>query len=203
MYFWLGIARPRHVARAGRQRRADRMHARHEAAVGAEHLERRETHARHDAHAGRDIRAVGQLDADVRDRAAERAHRKRHDIHRASAHRAFEQRVDLAAHLGRRDPVVGRAGVGLALAADERAILDAGDVGRIRPGEIAVRALGGIEPPQHPRFDHRRAKPVVLLLRAVAPHDAVGAGAGRDVSYPGEELRMACLRRRSKRWGER
>ena len=43
-------------------------------AIGAEHVERRETHARHDAHAGHDIRTVGQLHPDVRDRAAERTH---------------------------------------------------------------------------------------------------------------------------------
>ena len=37
--------------------------------------------------------AVGQLDADLGDRRAERAHRERHHVHRAAAHAAGEQRL--------------------------------------------------------------------------------------------------------------
>ena len=84
---------------AGRERRADRMHAGHEVAVAAEHVVHRAAHARHDAHADHDVGAVGDLDADVRDRAADRPHRERHDVHRAAAHAAVEQVAQRRAHL--------------------------------------------------------------------------------------------------------
>ncbi len=128
MYLSLVVARPRHVGLARLERHADRVHARHELAVGAEHVERALAHAGHGPHARGDVRGVGELDADVRDGRAERAHRERDDVQRAAAHRAREERLQLGAHLGRVAPVVGRAGVVLALAADERAVLDPGDV---------------------------------------------------------------------------
>ena len=90
----------------------------------------------------RDVRGVGELDADVRDRRTERTHRERHDVERAAAHRAGVEAQHLGAHLGRVAPVVGRAGVVLALAADEGAVLDAGDVAGIAAGVEAVRPLG-------------------------------------------------------------
>src|SRR3989442_6269907 len=74
------VARPGCVldARAGldRERRADRVYARHELAVFAEPLEDCASHARHDAHAHRDVRRVGELDADVRDVRADGSHRE-------------------------------------------------------------------------------------------------------------------------------
>ena len=107
------VARPRDIELARHQRRADAVHARHEVAIVAEHLEHRAAHARHDAHVDRDVRRIGELDADVRDRRAERPHRERHHVHRAAAHAASEQRVvarlEQRAHLGGIDPVVGRA----------------------------------------------------------------------------------------------
>ncbi len=136
----LVVARPRHVGLSGLERHPDRVHARHELAVGAEHVERALAHAGHGAHARGDVRGVGELDADVRDRRAERAHRERHDVHRAAAHRAPVEAQQLGAHLGRVAPVVRRAGVDLALAADERAVLDPGDVAGVAAGVEAVRA---------------------------------------------------------------
>ena len=49
------------------QRHADRVQARHELAVVAEHLERASAHPRHDPHRHRDVGRVGDLDADVGD----------------------------------------------------------------------------------------------------------------------------------------
>ena len=51
----------------------------------------------------------------------------------------------ISAHLGRVAPVVGGAGVLFALAADERAVLDAGDVARVAVRPVAVRPLGLVE----------------------------------------------------------
>ena len=59
-------------------------------AVLAEHVEGGLAHAGHDPHRDRDVGGVGQLDADLGDRRAERAHRERDDVQRAAAHRAVE-----------------------------------------------------------------------------------------------------------------
>ena len=130
------------VGLAGLERHADRVHARDELAVGAEHVERALAHAGHDAHAHGDVRGVGELDADVRDRRAERAHRERHDVERAAAHRArVEARASRARiSAGSRQLLVGPASISL-LAADERAVLDAGDVAGVAARVEAVRAL--------------------------------------------------------------
>ena len=70
------------------ERHADRVDAGDELAVLAEDLERVGAHPGHDPHRGRDVGRVGELDADVRDRRAERAHREGHDVHRPAAHRS-------------------------------------------------------------------------------------------------------------------
>ena len=70
------------------QRRAHGVHAGHELAIGAQHSEHRFAHARHEFLVHRHIGAVGQLDADVGDVRAQRAHAERHHIHRAPAHAA-------------------------------------------------------------------------------------------------------------------
>ena len=187
----IAIAWPRRVARARREWRADRVHAGNERAVLVQHIEHGAAHSRHDPHARRDIGTVGQLNADVRDRTAERSHRKRHDVQRASAHRAVEQAAERPPHLVGRHPVVRRAGVVFALAANERAILDARDVARIRQREIAVRPLGRIQPDQRPLLDHLRAQPVVLGFAAVAPRDRFGLGERGELAHPAEQARMA------------
>src|SRR3712207_8465131 len=57
------------------------------------------------------------------------------------------------AHLGRRDPVVRRAGVLLALRADEGAALDPGDVARVRGRVEAVGPLVRVEPAERSLLD--------------------------------------------------
>ncbi|KAG0776524.1 hypothetical protein G6F22_012509 [Rhizopus arrhizus] len=105
------VARPGHVGFAGGQGLAHGMHARHEVAVGAQHVIDLLAHARHDAHVHGHVGAVGQFHADVGDVRTQGAHRERHDVQRAAAHGAVEQAVERVAHLGRVGPVVGRAGV--------------------------------------------------------------------------------------------
>ncbi len=178
------------------------MHARHERAIGAEHVVYRASHARHHAHAHRDVRAVGEFDADVRDRAAERAHGEGHHVERTPAHATFEEFVERLAHRRGGAPVVGRPRVVLALAAYERAVLDARDVGRIGARQIAVRTLRRIELLQHSAGDHLGAKPVVLGLRAVAPDDAFGLGYRGDVVHPGAQTVVTNVARRIDGCGE-
>ena len=64
--------------------------------------------------------------------------------------------------------LVGPASL-FAARADERAVLDAGDVARVGAGEEAVGPLLRIEPDERAGVDHLRGTGVVLLLRAVAP----------------------------------
>ena len=168
------VARPRHVGLAGLERGADGVHAGHELAVVAEHVERLLAHAGHDPHAHGDVGGVGELHADVGDRRAERAHRERHDVHRAALHRAGVEVGHLGAHLVGLAPVVVRAGVVLVGGADERAVLDAGDVAGVGVGPVAVRPLGLVERRERAAGDELGAQPVVLLGGAVAPVDVVG-----------------------------
>ena len=97
------VARPGDVLLALGERHADRVHAGDELAVVAEHLERAGAHAGHDPHRDRDVGGVGELDADVGDRRAERAHRERDHVHRAALHRALEElaRASRASRPGR------------------------------------------------------------------------------------------------------
>ena len=59
---------------------------------------------------GGDVGGVGQLDADVGDRRAERAHREGHDVHRAALHAALEEaaRASRASRPGRASCWSGR-----------------------------------------------------------------------------------------------
>jgi len=150
------------------------VHAGHEVAPGPEHVEDGLTHPGHDAHVHGDVRRVGELHTDVRDGRPERTHRERHDVHRPPPHRARVQLEQLGLHLGRRPPVVGGASVGLAHRADEGAILDPGDIARIRHGQKAVGALRVVEAGERAAVDQQRREAIPLLVRAVAPLDLVG-----------------------------
>ena len=77
-------------------------------------------------------------------------------------------------HLGRVAPVVGGAGVDLALGADERAVLDPGDVAGVGQGEEAVRPRRGVERAERAAVDEQLAESLVLVLGAVAPLDPIG-----------------------------
>ncbi|MEN9982894.1 MAG: hypothetical protein RI918_863, partial [Pseudomonadota bacterium] len=108
------------------------VHARHKITVCANDVVHRFTHAGHDFLVYRHVRAVGQLNADVRNRAAQRAHGERHDVHGAASHAAVEQRVQRGAHFFRSHPVVGRAGVFFFFRANVSAVFHAGDVAGAR-----------------------------------------------------------------------
>ena len=187
---------------AERKRRSHRVHAGNKCSGGAEHVEYIAAHARHDAHADDDVGAVGQLDADVRNGTAQRPHRERHDIERAPSHATFEQLAKRQTHRRGRDPVVGRPGIVLALTANERAIFDACDIGRIGPRQVTVRPLRGVELAQRTGRYHLRAQPIVFELRAVAPFDALRPRFRCNLAHPGEQLRMTHVGRCRNRGSE-
>ncbi len=179
------VAGPLHVGLARLQRRTDRVQAGHERPIRADDVIDGLAHAGHGAHIDHHIGGVGDLDADVRDGRAERPHAERDDIHGPATHGALEQAGERFLHLGRRFPVVGRAGVLLPVGADVGAVLDAGNVGGIGAGEVGIWALGRIELDEGAGLDHLCAKAVVLVLRAVTPDNLIGSGQGGHFGHPG------------------
>src|SRR5690606_15017050 len=72
--------------------------------------------------------------------------------------------------------------------ADERALLDAGDVVGVGGGPERVRFLLLVELHERARLDELRGQAVPLLVGAVAPDDAVRRGEVRDLTHPGQQL---------------
>jgi hypothetical protein len=204
--FLLLVARPCHVLLAGRDRRADGMDARHEGAILAQPLHDRAAHPGHDPHVHGDVRRVGDLYAHLRDGRTDGAHRERHYVHRASAHATVEQPAEGRAHLRRRHPVVRRAGVVLALAADERAVFHASHVAGVGAREVGAGTLLFIELDEAAGANEPFTQRVVLHLRPVAPHDALRLRqpgrfrdplAQRPMADPGRSVRL--VRRQGRR----
>ena len=173
------------------QRRPDRVQARHPRAALPQLIERAGAHAGHDPHAARDVGGVRELNADLGDRRAQRAHRERHHVHGAAAHAALEQLLELLAHLGRIGPVVRRAGLVLALGADERAVLDPRHIRRIAQRQIGVRALRVRQPLERARLDQHASQRVVLLGAAVAPVHVIRLGPARHLLHPFDQGSVA------------
>ena len=115
----------------------------HELVAARELVQRDLAHARHHPHVGDDVRAVGDLDADLAERRSRRPHHVGHDVHRPALHHAFEERAHAPARLVRRHPVVGRPGVFLAAAGDEGQVLGAGDVAADGCGGACSRGPAG------------------------------------------------------------
>ena len=178
------VAGPARGFLAGGQRCAHRMHARNKVAVLPEHVKHRAPHAGHDLHAHNHIGRIREFDADVGDGRTQRPHRERHHVQCAAAHATVEQPIQRAAHFRRCNPIVGRACVVLLLAADEGALLDPRNVGRIRQSQVRIRAQLGIEALHHSRGDHFLAQTLVFFQRTVAPHDALRLGELRHLRDP-------------------
>ena len=123
------VAGPGNVFLAGRERRADGVHAGDDALdVLVDFGEDGSADAGHDAHVDDGVGGVGELDADLRHGRADGSHGVRQDVHGAAAHAAAEERLELLAHDVGVFPVVGGAGVVFGERADEGAVFDAGDV---------------------------------------------------------------------------
>ena len=179
------VAGPRDVRLAGGERRAERVHAGHELAVVAELRQRGGAHARHHAHRDRDVGRVGQLHADVRDRASPAGPSR--TARRRACGRASRRRTARAARRasssGSRQLLVGPAS-SRARAADERAVLDARDVAGIGARPVGVGPQLVVQARERARCDEAGAELLVLLLGAVAPVHALGLEHGRPLLDP-------------------
>ena len=154
----------------------------------AERLKNLGADSGHDSHVDHDIRRIGQLDANVRNRRADRSHAERNDIHRATLHTAFEVAHENSLHVFGVVPVVVRAGVFLGLRTDKCAIFNARDITGVRADEKAVGSLRGVERDKRSGLHGLGAEFVVFLLRPVAPVDAVRRAEGGDFVDPREQF---------------
>jgi hypothetical protein len=171
----LVIARPRNILLAGRERSPDGMHAGHNPLLVLINLcEDRGADTSHDAHVHNSVGAIGQLNANLRHRAADGAHRVGKNIHGAAAHAAAEELLELLPHDERVLPVVGGASRVLGQRADEGAVLNPGNVVRRGAGKEAARPQLLVEFGESACLDQLVAEEVVLGLRAVDPVDAIG-----------------------------
>ena len=159
----LRVARPGDVA-ASVEGIAHRMEAFHVEAVAAQDVEDAAADARHDAHVDHHVGRVGDLHADAGDFRADRPHAEGDHIHRAALHAACVEAEHLLLHRDGILPVVGRTRVVLRLAADESALLHAGDIARIRADEEAVRAFRLVETDGRAGIHHELAEAPVLFL---------------------------------------
>ena len=195
------VAGPGDILLARLERASDRVQAFHKDAGFFDLGVNFEAHARHDFHVRDDIRAVGEFDAVLGDRRADRPHAEGNYEQRASSHAAFEQALEAGFHLVRGFPVVRRAGVFFRLRADEGPLLHAGDIARIAADEQGVRALVGVQPLTGAGGDDRLAHGLVLSLGAVAPEDLLGACESGEFLDPGEDGGVIRFRRAGVRNG--
>ena len=184
------VARPGDVGLTLAQRHADRVDGRNKKAVLAELVEGGLAHAGHDFHRYGDIGRIGNLNADGADFRTQRPHAERHDVHRAALHAALEQVLQVGAHLGRIEPVVGRAGVFGLFRADEGAAFDAGDVARVRRGVEGIGPFGRIEPFERAGRDQLVGQLRPLGLRPVAPAHTIRLRKLGDLANPLHEFRV-------------
>ena len=189
------VAGPRNVLLAFLERHSHRVDTGHELPVLSQHFKCAGAHAGHDPHRTGYVSRVSQLNADVGDRRAERAHRERQHVHGPALHRALEQAVQGGAHLLGRPPVIGRTGVLFLLGADDGAVFDTGDVPGVRTRQIRVGSLGFRELRESAAVDEPLSEALVLVRRSVTPQDRVGLGQLGDFLHPGEQLRVVGGRR--------
>jgi hypothetical protein len=197
------VAGPGDILLARLERASDRVQAFHEDAGFFDLLVNLGAHARHDFHVRDDIWAVGEFDAVLRDRRADRAHAEGNHKQRAPAHAAVEQGLEAGFHFVRGFPVVRRAGVFFRLRADKGPLLHARHIPGIAADEEGVRALVGVQPQAGAGGNNRLAHGLVLSLGAIAPEDFIGFGKGGEFLDPGEDGDVGRFRRSGVRDGFR
>src|SRR3984893_5578440 len=129
------------------------------------------SHARHDAHLGDNILAIGNLDAHLTERRIDRSQNVGHHVHRVAFHRTVKKGGEAFSAVLGSHPIVGGTCVILLTLADVGEAFGAGHVVRVTSVEIAV-AIGFLtELDELAVAEHVVCQPIVLRLRAVAPDD--------------------------------
>ena len=144
----------------------------------AKRLEHACANAGHNRHIKNNVDRVGDLNADLCERRADRTHRERNHVHRSAGVGAARNVVELCIHLSRIAPVVGRACVFLFLRADEGSVLNASNVVRAGSMQVAAREFLLVQLDHLARADGDRAELFKLLLRSVNPNNLVRVNQG-------------------------
>ena len=193
--FLVRVAGPGHVPPALRQRRADRMHAGHDALVAlVNQREHRPSNARHDAHVGHDIARIRQLHPDPRHGRVQRTHAEGQHIHRAPLHAAAEQAAQGLLHLEGVHPVIGGTGVVLREAANKRPVLNARHVAGIGAHQETSGPFLLVQADEGARRDQLPAQGVVFLLGSVDPVDMGGLAESHHLPHPGYQMGVGAER---------
>ncbi len=178
------VIRPRCVGIVRPKWRAHRVQSAHELSVLAQNLEYPGSDPGHDMHVGHHVRRVGDLDANVRNRRADRTHTVRNHVHRAAGHGPGVEPLQLLFHLGRIFPIVGWAGLVFGLRADESSVFDPGHVRRIGPDQNAVRTLLLRETNGCAGQHHQSQHALVFLRGAVTPVNSIRFAELRRFFHP-------------------
>src|SRR5262249_27470999 len=133
-------------------------------------------HARHDAHAGHYVGAVGRLDANLAEGRIDRTHDVGNDIHGAAAHGAVKEGAHFMLGGVGVHPVVGRADIIFFRRADEREMFGAGDVIGTAAVEVAIGEGFLVEGLRVAAAEHFGNNLLVLRAGTVAKDDAAGLG---------------------------
>ncbi len=147
----------------------ERVQARNKIVGMADAVESGFAHARHDAHAGDDVAAVSNFDAQATVRRILRAKNVGCHEHGAALHRAFEDGPDFGLAFCGRHPVIGRAGIVLVASADERDAFGAGDVVRIAAVQVRVRIGGRVQLGDDAVVEEAAEEMIIFGVGAVAP----------------------------------
>jgi hypothetical protein len=148
---------------------SERVQARNKIVSIADAVERSLAHARHDAHAGDDVAAVSNFDAQATVGRILRAKNVGRDEHGAALHRAFQDGADFGfAFLGGH-PVVGGTGIVLVASADEGDAFGAGHVVRIAAVQVRVRVGGRIQFGDDAVVEQAAEEMIIFGVGAVAP----------------------------------
>ena len=144
-----------------------------ELSLGAKRIHHLAAHAGHDAHVEHHVDAVSQLDADLGERRADRAHGERHHVHGAALHGTGEDVTCLAVGFTRAHPVVGGSSVTLEARADVGEVFGAGHVVGRRPVKVAPRQLLLVQRDDLAGLDCLGSETLSFFITTIAPVDAI------------------------------
>ena len=141
----LGIIGPSRVLIVRTERGANGVQAAHELTILTERLQYAGADPSHNVHVGDDVRRVGNLYADLRNRGTDWAHAVGDHIHRAARHGTGIEPLQLLSHLGGIFPIIRGAGIVLAERADESPVLHARHIAGVGTDQNTVGSLLGIQ----------------------------------------------------------
>ena len=141
-------------------------------------------HPRHYLHAEHDVNGIGYFEADFCERRSRRSHKVGNDEHRTPAHRALEHALQFAVGRARFGPVVGWSRFFFRRRANQRELLDARNVVRIRTMQIGARHFLLVQLDQHLLTARFSEQIIIFALGAIAPEDVLRLAAAPDFLHP-------------------